>query len=199
MLLNLFSVNFLSHPNSKSWQTRHNRKHMTQKKTQLDTIENSSLLLHVESSLLSWGHQPLLVLYSCSQGFLLHGKSALSSDWVVRGKKEKNWQNQAKYQVNTCVYKRHGNSYPWLPLPGDMAVCIFEVLARPRVGLCVPPAYFFVSRKWLISELRCSRRFQSGAKREAIKVTRPSYFVRVPSYFEALWYPHLYVGHKSNI
>ena len=24
------------------------------------------------------------------------------------------------------------------------------------------------------------------------KVTRPSYFVRVPSYFEALWYPHLY-------
>ena len=24
------------------------------------------------------------------------------------------------------------------------------------------------------------------------KVSRPSYFVRVPSYFEALWYPHLY-------
>ena len=31
------------------------------------------------------------------------------------------------------------------------------------------------------------------------KVTRPSYFVRVPSYFEALWYPHLYFDHKSNI
>ena len=101
----------------------------------------SVLLLHVELSLLSWGHQPLLVLYSCSQGFLLHGKSALSSDWVVRGKKEKRWQNQVKYQINTSVYKRHGSSYPWLPLPGDMAVCIFEVLARLGVGVCVPLAF----------------------------------------------------------
>ena len=75
----------------------------------------SVLLLHVEPSLLSWGHQPFLVLYSCSQGFLLHGKSALSSDWVVRGKKEKNWQNQVKYQINTCVYEKHGNSYPYCP------------------------------------------------------------------------------------
>ena len=40
----------------------------------------SVLLLHVELSLLSWGHNPLLFLYSCSQGFLLHDKSALSSD-----------------------------------------------------------------------------------------------------------------------
>ena len=101
----------------------------------------SVLLLHVELSLLSWGHQPLLALYSYSQGFLLHGKSALSSDWVVRGKKEKNWQNQVKYQMNTCVYKSHGKSYPCLPMPGDMAVCIFEVLARPRVGVCVPLAF----------------------------------------------------------
>ena len=31
------------------------------------------------------------------------------------------------------------------------------------------------------------------------KVTRPSNFVRVQSYFEALWYPHLYFDHKSNI
>ena len=31
------------------------------------------------------------------------------------------------------------------------------------------------------------------------KVIRPSYFVKVPSYFEALWYPHLYFDHKSNI
>ena len=32
-----------------------------------------------------------------------------------------------------------------------------------------------------------------------LKMSRPSYFVRVPSYFEALWYPHLYFDHKSNI
>ena len=31
------------------------------------------------------------------------------------------------------------------------------------------------------------------------KVTRASYFVRVPSYFEILWYPHLYFDLKSNI
>ena len=31
------------------------------------------------------------------------------------------------------------------------------------------------------------------------KVTRASYFVRVPSYFEVLWYPHLYFDLKSNI
>ena len=31
-----------------------------------------------------------------------------------------------------------------------------------------------------------------------IKVTRPSFFGRVPSYFEALWYPHLYFYRKSN-
>ena len=31
-----------------------------------------------------------------------------------------------------------------------------------------------------------------------LKVTRPSYFVAVPSYFKALWYPHLYFDRKSN-
>ena len=31
------------------------------------------------------------------------------------------------------------------------------------------------------------------------KVTRPSYFVRVPSYFETFGYPHLYFDRKSNI
>ena len=31
-----------------------------------------------------------------------------------------------------------------------------------------------------------------------IKVTRPSVFWGVPSYFEARWYPHLYFYRKSN-
>ena len=31
-----------------------------------------------------------------------------------------------------------------------------------------------------------------------IKVTRPSFFGGVPSYFEARWYPHLYFYRKSN-
>ena len=31
-----------------------------------------------------------------------------------------------------------------------------------------------------------------------VKVTRPSFFGGVPSYFEALWYPHLYFYRKSN-
>ena len=33
---------------------------------------------------------------------------------------------------------------------------------------------------------------------KGIKVTRPSFFEGVPSYFEALWYPHLYFYRKSN-
>ena len=32
-----------------------------------------------------------------------------------------------------------------------------------------------------------------------LKVTRPSYFVRVPYYFEALWYSHLYFDRRSNL
>ena len=32
----------------------------------------------------------------------------------------------------------------------------------------------------------------------ALKVTRPSFFGGVLSYFEALWYPHLYFYRKSN-
>ena len=32
----------------------------------------------------------------------------------------------------------------------------------------------------------------------SVKVTRPSFFGGVPSYFEALWYPHLYFYRKSN-
>ena len=32
----------------------------------------------------------------------------------------------------------------------------------------------------------------------AVKVTRPSFLRGIPSYFEALWYPHLYFYCKSN-
>ena len=32
----------------------------------------------------------------------------------------------------------------------------------------------------------------------AFKVTPPSFLGGVPSYFEALWYPHLYFYRKSN-
>ena len=31
-----------------------------------------------------------------------------------------------------------------------------------------------------------------------VKVTRPSFLGGIPSYFEALWYPHLYFYRKSN-
>ena len=40
---------------------------------------------------------------------------------------------------------------------------------------------------------------KSEGNEKPVKVTRPSYFVAVPSYFEALWYPHLYFNRKSNI
>ena len=31
-----------------------------------------------------------------------------------------------------------------------------------------------------------------------VKVTRPSFFGGVPSYFEALWYPHLYFYRRMD-
>ena len=34
--------------------------------------------------------------------------------------------------------------------------------------------------------------------RTRLKVTRPTFFRGVPSYFEALWYPRLYFYRKSN-
>ena len=43
-----------------------------------------------------------------------------------------------------CLYTWK-NSYPWLPLPGDMAVCMLEELARPWVGVCVPLAFCLCS------------------------------------------------------
>ena len=39
---------------------------------------------------------------------------------------------------------------------------------------------------------------KKGTRKWPIKVTRPSFFWGVPSYFEALWYPHLYFYRKSN-
>ena len=46
---------------------------------------------------------------------------------------------------------------------------------------------------------RTGKRTSVSAGKRKLKVTRPSYFVRVPSYFDALWYPHLYFDRKSNI
>ena len=48
-----------------------------------------------------------------------------------------------------------------------------------------------------IRELKVS--LNKIANNKFFKVTRPSYFVRVPSYFLALWYPQLYFDRKSNI
>ena len=44
-----------------------------------------------------------------------------------------------------CLYEAWRNSYTWLPLPGDMAVCMLEVLARPWVGVCVPLSFCLCS------------------------------------------------------
>ena len=33
---------------------------------------------------------------------------------------------------------------------------------------------------------------------DPVKVTRPSFFAGIPSYFEALWYPRFYFYPKSN-
>ena len=40
--------------------------------------------------------------------------------------------------------------------------------------------------------------YRESGKHGPFKVTRPSFFGGLPSYFEALWYPHLYFYRKSN-
>ena len=52
----------------------------------------------------------------------------------------------------------------------------------------------------LFSQFSLSKRQVEGLVQEVmyVKVTRPSFFGVVPSYFEALWYPHLYFYPKSN-
>ena len=131
----------------------------------------SVLLLHVEPSLLSWGHQPLLVLYSCSQGFLLYGKSALSSDWVVRGKKEKKVTKSGK---TSNQYLRLWEVWEHLSiLPGDMAVCIFEVLARPRVGVCVPLAFCLCHGNGLFPSYVAQGGFKAGLSAKLLRWLDP--------------------------
>ena len=60
---------------------------------------------------------------------------------------------------------------------------------------------YFAAKKW--NELANDIRIKAGTnevknKIRLLKVTRPSFFWGVPSYFEALWYPHLYFYRKSN-
>ena len=45
---------------------------------------------------------------------------------------------------------------------------------------------------------RTCRKIQAMCCLFKLKVTRPSFFGGVPSYFQALWYPHLYFYRKSN-
>ena len=71
--------------------------------------------------------------------------------------------------MNTCVYKSHGNSYPWLPLPGVMAVCIFEVLTRPRVGVCVPLAFCLCHGNGLFPSYVAQGGFKAGLSAKLLR------------------------------
>ena len=63
------------------------------------------------------------------------------------------------------------------------------VVHRYKIKTAVQMGYFERNRNETNNKNLCNK----------VKVTRPSYFVGVPSYFEALWYPHLYFDRKSNI
>ena len=89
-------------------------------------------------------------------------------------KKKKNWQNQVKYQLNTSVYnKKRGNSYLWLPLPGVMAVCIFKVLARPRVRVCVPLAFCLCHGDGLFPSYVAQGGFKAGLSARLLRWLDP--------------------------
>ena len=56
----------------------------------------------------------------------------------------------------------------------------------------------FNSKKYFWNRIIKGNDFRN-LKKWPLKVTRPSYFERVPSYFEALWYPHFYFDRESNM
>ena len=66
-------------------------------------------------------------------------------------------------------------------------------------------ARFLVSRELTLQTRKregcfafAGNRVRTGHKNLETKVTRPSFFGGVPSYFEALWHPHLYFYRKFN-
>ena len=61
---------------------------------------------------------------------------------------------------------------------------------------CYCDFYYFAL--WSVYLCAWCRVFFLFLFRLLIKVTRPSFFEGVPSYFEALWYPQLYFYRKSN-
>ena len=50
----------------------------------------------------------------------------------------------------------------------------------------------------LYKRARKGHLFQDSSMRKVFKATRPSFLGGVPSYFEALWYPHLYFYHACT-
>ena len=61
--------------------------------------------------------------------------------------------------------------------------------------------FFSISRKRqeAVPSLEYQNQKATSQTKVILKVTRASYFLGVPPYFEALWYPHLYFDLKSNI
>ena len=59
-------------------------------------------------------------------------------------------------------------------------------------------AFRSYSFAWINKHWTTKTKVHTNYQNRHIKVTRPSFLGGVPSYFEALWYPHLYFYRKSN-
>ena len=107
---------------------------------------------------------------------------------VIRNQRICEFRQFSCEDVRSLVQKSAKKTCTHVPMPTSMVIACLEELLLPVIT-CI-----------LNSSLG-SGNFSS--LKEALvhprhKVTRPSYFVRVPSYFEALWYTHLYFDHRSN-
>ena len=93
----------------------------------------------------------------------------------------------------------------WVPLTYEGSVGVwgtwsrgyFASVPKNRVDRYARDSETFENSEVIVGWMAIKR---SGNKTATeIKVTRPSFLGGVPSYFEALWYPHLYFYRKSNI
>ena len=133
------------------------------------------------------------------QVFFHHSSTLLSEPKKTCPKLQ--WRDRLRIKINIRQHREVNIRFFFYPPWPYEQQCLsfwsyFQSTAAFRSGsywppfcICFVPGYSHVEP--------CAQAF-SWSSSGQIKVTRPSFFEGVPSYFEALWYPHLYFYRKSN-
>ena len=143
-----------------------------------------------------------MILYSCiTQALRKEINAGSLSDTNSEGKRCKQLQHIMKIFKSIviaysacfslfCVYLMLKMTFPEIFIKDKCKWILgFSYFVLPLLSTAMNPVTLFFSSNFRRRTSFCCSCF---------KVTRPSFFGGVPSYFEALWYPHLYFYRKSN-